>query len=213
MVHGARVVTLEPNRRARELLERNVARNRVQDLVTVRAEALGAVEGRGSMTDQPGNLGGSRLVEGDDGPVGVVALDSLRVPAPDLVKIDVEGHEPEVIRGAATVLGSARPVVWVEAWTPEARRGLRSELRRIGYRVPPMAMGPGKVQFVPDRHSVDRIAGDARFVVRGAGVSPVQGPGPGRGSDTAPQPAAPVRRSGPTSRQTRPRVSSQLIGR
>ena len=45
-----------------------------------------------------------------------MALDSLRdfFPAPSVLKIDVESHEAEVLRGAARILESARPVIWCE---------------------------------------------------------------------------------------------------
>jgi FkbM family methyltransferase len=45
-----------------------------------------------------------------------VALDSLLdfFPAPSVLKIDVESHEAEVLRGAARLLESARPVIWCE---------------------------------------------------------------------------------------------------
>jgi FkbM family methyltransferase len=49
-------------------------------------------------------------------PTVSVALDLLLdfFPAPDVLKIDVESHEVEVLRGAARLLESARPVIWCE---------------------------------------------------------------------------------------------------
>jgi FkbM family methyltransferase len=49
-------------------------------------------------------------------PTVSVALDSLLdfFPAPDVLKIDVESHEVEVLRGAALLMESARPVLWCE---------------------------------------------------------------------------------------------------
>ncbi len=45
-----------------------------------------------------------------------VSLDSLLefFPAPTVLKIDVETHEPELLRGASKVLSSCRPVMWCE---------------------------------------------------------------------------------------------------
>ena len=49
-------------------------------------------------------------------PTVSLALDCLVdfFPAPSVLKIDVESHEIEVLRGAAQLLESARPVIWCE---------------------------------------------------------------------------------------------------
>lgn len=49
-------------------------------------------------------------------PTMSVALDFLLdfFPPPNVLKIDVESHEIEVLRGAARLLESARPVIWCE---------------------------------------------------------------------------------------------------
>jgi FkbM family methyltransferase len=48
--------------------------------------------------------------------VEVRALDGLRLPTPDLIKIDVEGHEDSVFAGAAETLSRAHPHVVFESW-------------------------------------------------------------------------------------------------
>lgn len=47
--------------------------------------------------------------------IEVRTLDSLGLPAPDFIKIDVEGHELEVFRGAAGTLAQAPPIVLFES--------------------------------------------------------------------------------------------------
>ena len=68
----------------------------------------------------------------------VRALDSLDLPAPDLMKIDVEGHEAEVLEGARRTLENARPLVVFESWyrphDPAAMRAPFETLARLGYR-------------------------------------------------------------------------------
>ena len=41
-------------------------------------------------------------------------LDSLHVPTPDVIKMDVEGHEIEALKGAVTVLQTSRPFIVFE---------------------------------------------------------------------------------------------------
>jgi len=46
--------------------------------------------------------------------VELIALDSLRLPRVDLIKLDVEGYEYEALRGALGLIRSQRPLLWVE---------------------------------------------------------------------------------------------------
>jgi FkbM family methyltransferase len=48
--------------------------------------------------------------------VALVAIDGLRLPRLDFLKIDVEGMEIEVIEGAAGAIREHRPWCWVEYW-------------------------------------------------------------------------------------------------
>ncbi|SHJ27374.1 FkbM family methyltransferase [Wenxinia saemankumensis] len=64
-------------------------------------------------------------------------LDSYDLPPTGLVKIDVEGHELAVLRGARALLERDRPHLIVEAeerHRPEALASLCDLLRPIGYR-------------------------------------------------------------------------------
>ncbi len=78
------------------------------------------------LSDAPGTVrvkrtlfsGMTQIVESEKRgvPMQVVTLDSLKLPDPDLIKIDVEGHEANVLRGALGVLKRARPIVVFENW-------------------------------------------------------------------------------------------------
>jgi FkbM family methyltransferase len=48
--------------------------------------------------------------------VPLVTIDSLNLPRLDFLKIDVEGMEPEVLRGATNAIEAFSPWCWVEYW-------------------------------------------------------------------------------------------------
>lgn len=105
-----RVLAVEPQRENRALLERNLSGNGLTEWVTVVPEAIGESAGTALISDEHG---GSRL--GDTGDtVTVVSLDTLLadIPEVDVLKIDTEGAEYPIVRGAQTAtLAKARYIV------------------------------------------------------------------------------------------------------
>ncbi len=65
------------------------------------------------------------------------------LPPPDVMKIDVEGAELAVLRGAERVLRERRPRLLVELHTPEMDRLCPELLESLGYRVEPFDRWPG----------------------------------------------------------------------
>lgn len=65
-------------------------------------------------SQRPGNTGSYYIQPDPYGPVGVVSLNQMRLPGCDLLKIDVEGFEYNVLRGASKVIKQFRPVVIME---------------------------------------------------------------------------------------------------
>ena len=113
----ARVVAFEPDARARDLLARHVRENALPN-VTIVAHGLADVTGRATLHAGPSNnLGMSSLLSrGTNGEaqttVPVMRADDFARARPDLVptvlKIDVEGAEALVLRGARDLLASGR---------------------------------------------------------------------------------------------------------
>jgi FkbM family methyltransferase len=134
---GRRVIALEPYERAFRVLERNVELNGLCDKVTLLQKAAGRKSTRGEITPPPEhNWGQARVRATGSGPVEVIRLDDVAIRGPiALIKIDVEGMEADVLKGAWRLLKRKRPVLYVEAQTPGHYATLRRLLRPVGYQM------------------------------------------------------------------------------
>lgn len=129
---GGRVVAFEPVPVNARLVRRNAALNRQAQVEVVQA-AVGDRSGRATLV-LARHAGGAALA-GADRPFdacgeltvdlvdldGWLAANAARLPGPvRLLKVDVEGAEPAVLRGASGLLTGARPLVLLEVDAPEA---------------------------------------------------------------------------------------------
>jgi len=116
-----RVVAFEPQINNYALLATNVTSNGLP--VETHFAALGDAHGVGHVVvEDPANMGRCRFVPGGGGvSVPVLPLDAVRSfdrVAVGLLKVDVEGMDAAVLRGAARLLARDRPVVIAEAHEP-----------------------------------------------------------------------------------------------
>jgi FkbM family methyltransferase len=88
---------------------------------------------------EEGNFGahGFGMRGGPTRPVGMAPLDDFATPEVRLVKVDVEGFEPEVLAGARRLLAEIRPTWLMETsrHNPQATRATLSILKAAGYRL------------------------------------------------------------------------------
>lgn len=140
---GAQVYAFEPNLDCFRRLSKTVAENRLGDRLHLYNSALGATSGTGMMIVPSGwtSAGSVRRAEGEadgagDTTVTITSLDdvvrSLRVARIDLLKIDTEGAEVDVLRGAAQSLQMVRHVV-LEYHTQDLLRQVRALLLERGF--------------------------------------------------------------------------------
>ena len=66
------------------------------------------------VTDDSNNLGATRMVADDDGAIESMPLSELVTEPVDFIKIDVEGMEMQVLKGAAALIRRDRPTLMVE---------------------------------------------------------------------------------------------------
>jgi FkbM family methyltransferase len=150
---GARVFAFEPDPETVTRLQGHVDRNHFGDKITVVDAAVWS-EGCEKVTFQrglPRSQGGVRshglapvLADGPVIEVACISLDNFveaggRVP--DVVKIDVEGGEAEVLKGAARIIRAVHPKLILEIHHHEALEAVEEFLRAFSYaaewRIPP----------------------------------------------------------------------------
>jgi FkbM family methyltransferase len=132
-----RVVAFEPVPRNLGYLRRHLALNHRED-VTVVAAAVSDRSGTARFRDGPAHTVGTLATDGGYA-VDVVALDDYTSsPAPRVIKIDVEGAEADVLRGAHRVLRTVRPIVLLSTHSTALRLECTALLRDAGYGVAPM---------------------------------------------------------------------------
>lgn len=151
---GVKVYAFEPPGEALSLLSENLRANDATR-VAVYEVAAGSRPGRGTLQTVAGNLGASKvaLVSSVESQglmsFPVIPIDEYCFGNIGLIKVDVEGQEAEVLAGARLTLIRERPVLWIEVLSMSALKQIRSELRELGYRVPPVWLSDTNVFFVP----------------------------------------------------------------
>lgn len=160
-VCGCRVTAFEANPAAAAILTDNVRLNALDRLVTIDTRAVGAVSGSGRIVlPDRGNLGTARIEVLGDGDIAIVPLDEhLGDRAVRLIKIDVEGMELEVLRGARACLQRHHPVVALEARSREDYISVQSYLSELGY------SAAGSFAYTPTHLFVDLDHEDPRRVI------------------------------------------------
>jgi len=150
LAHGARVLAFEPNPYRHQWIRAWCAANSV----ACELEPVAVGEGAATVVLAvpavntcmasiiPEVRARWRDANVDTVTVRQVALDDVvaeRGLVPDLVKIDTEGAELTVLRGAVEVLRAAHPMLVFESWrAPEARRDSWTMLDKLGYAIAPV---------------------------------------------------------------------------
>ena len=129
------VYAFEPRRVPHDELARNIRANNLESKVTLCHVGLGSE--RKTVT---------RELDGLDVQIECVPLDEV-VSGEDVavVKMDVEGMEIDVLRGAHGILKKSKPAIFAEAHTEDDRRAIEDYLRPFDY-----AMERPRFQCVSD---------------------------------------------------------------
>lgn len=140
---SGRVIAIEPQPVIFQNLCANIALNNLGHVETLQ-KAFGAMVSSAWMPrldyGSKGNFGGISVVTDpvDDKPyfkIDVARIDDLELKSLDLLKIDVEGMELDVLRGAEDTIAAQRPIIYLENDRREKSPDLILYLWKTGYKL------------------------------------------------------------------------------
>ena len=143
------VLAFEPQRIVYQTLCANVALNSATNVHCFCA-AAGSTPGQIAVPaldySQENNFGGLELGGHQEGePAPVMTIDGLNLPKCDFIKIDVEGMEQEVLKGAVRTIAMLSPILYVENDRKEKSGALIRFIDGLGYKMywhPPPLYNP-----------------------------------------------------------------------
>lgn len=134
-----KVLAFEPQERVYKVLRTNIIANDLDRKVRCYQMGIGQTHGRASLgAVDPRNLGMTKLDLSTVGSVSIMTLDSLvdsekiegRI---SIMKIDVEGMELDVLKGAYKTICEHRPLMYIEAAQNEDLQKIEAFLSPLGY--------------------------------------------------------------------------------
>jgi FkbM family methyltransferase len=163
---SGQVFAFEPQPDYFEVLQQNLSLNNVEQVKAICAGLADSV--RSHVSSRPdlsklGSFGGLSLRNNQDADqitLSLVTIDSLKLPRCDLIKIDVEGMEVEVVRGAVLTLKAYNPLVYAECNSADDGWPVVLQMRSLGY----LCFLHSETSFNADnlKKNTENIFGDAR---------------------------------------------------
>jgi FkbM family methyltransferase len=139
---GGKVYAFEPMPDHYELLLKNIAENRFHRRVMTYQLACSDVHGNLNVSKVSNMFVVGQVSGSEQAAVEAVRLDDVITDAIDLVKLDVEGHEPAVIHGMASTLSRAKPIIlseineyWLQSCSHSSAVQYVELLESLGYKV------------------------------------------------------------------------------
>ncbi|KLL11942.1 FkbM family methyltransferase [Protofrankia coriariae] len=167
------VQAFEPVPRTADLLDSLVRQNALSWVTVVRS-AVGATVGEAGVQIYSDASGLAHITDAADPDitVPVTTLDTYVEdhPCPNFVKIDVEGHELDVLRGASKLLRNRRPVLLMEMISGHLDRAgsaageIMRELTEVGYTL--FGLTPAGIRVVTDTVPSENVLALCRDVPR-----------------------------------------------
>ena len=138
-----KVISFEPDPRNHALLTSNIKNNGLEN---VKIKQLAISDTIGELTFAVFAYSLVSRIADDTVPddaslitVKATTLDEMvysdGLPKPNVIKVDVEGHEQAVLLGAERLIADARPIILIELWPDKSNDFLKSFLHKHNYEI------------------------------------------------------------------------------
>jgi FkbM family methyltransferase len=131
-----RVIAAEPQPQCYYALCANIALNSIQHvwpLPVALGNRIGSINVPLLDPAKPNNFGGLGLNPDSEGAVSIIHLDDITMVGVSFIKIDVEGMELDVLKGARETIRTSRPVLYVENLMKDRSETLVEFIERLEY--------------------------------------------------------------------------------
>ena len=133
--HGIKVIGFEPNPKIFAIAQENVKINHFEERVKIFPYGISSHSHKATMSkENPRNFGSMRLIEDENASIECKSIDSFEFKEKIvLMKIDVEGMELEVLKGAKQSLLKDKPLIYFEANDYAHLPPIKKYLENLGY--------------------------------------------------------------------------------
>ena len=116
-----KIYAFEPQKEVFNILKRNVELNELTNKVNIYNLALGSKTSSATIDYDGGlcnNLGMTSIKEDENGLLKIEKLDDVIIDVKKInfIKIDVEGFESDVLKGASLTIQKYKPTIWIESF-------------------------------------------------------------------------------------------------
>ena len=148
---GGRVYAFEPCAVNGAFIRHHLRINHLENVQLIQA-AVGEKNGQARFDNAQGSGRGSVQPEGKV-PVQMVSLDDLmadrRLPAPDFIKMDIEGGEIGALTGGRECISTSRPIMFISIHGAKAHEFVMNFLSDLNYRAELFPNSTNRVIAIP----------------------------------------------------------------
>jgi len=142
-----RVIAIEPEKKNFEILKTNVKLNKLNNIILINSACSSKNGQRKFFLDETGTEASSFYQEKVQSSKTIAVqtkkldniLNELGIKKVDLNKIDVEGAEADVLKGAIKTLKNSHPEIIFEAWDEQYLKKVKKILDKFNYKIKKIA--------------------------------------------------------------------------